>query len=194
MEDFLRLENNIIELIKEQQIKLGYRSESVHLYYPMASLNRLMKKQWDEQQMAKKLNEFCSQVEKKLGKLKITKNGDRFCFIVPPQGADYVHKNLSKQDFLVHFIHTISKQNCSLKDILAVFFEYSDQVQIEKMTNEEFDYLVYFEDGKPNDYRYCITVEEHHILYHRFTIEDYNDFGFSIGEKLDSKQQKELMG
>ena len=79
MEDFLRLENNIIELIKEQQIKLGYRSESVHLYYPMASLNRLMKKQWDEQQMAKKLNEFCSQVEKKLGKLKITKNGDRLC-------------------------------------------------------------------------------------------------------------------
>ena len=38
--DFTRLEKNIIEVIQEEQIKLGYRSELIRLYYPITSLNR----------------------------------------------------------------------------------------------------------------------------------------------------------
>jgi len=34
------------------------------------------------------------------------------------------------------------------------------------------------EDGKPDDYRYCVVVEGNHVTYHRYTPEDYNDFGF----------------
>jgi hypothetical protein len=44
------------------------------------------------------------------------------------------------------------------------------------MTGEDFDYLVYFEDGRPDAFRYCLTQEGHHIIYHRFTADDYNDF------------------
>ena len=33
--DFTRLEKNIIEVIQEEQIKLGYRSELIRLYYPI---------------------------------------------------------------------------------------------------------------------------------------------------------------
>ena len=35
---FSKLETNLIDMIKEEQIKLGYREETVRLYYP-ASLS-----------------------------------------------------------------------------------------------------------------------------------------------------------
>ena len=37
-----QLIENMIDQIKEAQIKLGYARESVRLYYPVESLNRLM--------------------------------------------------------------------------------------------------------------------------------------------------------
>ena len=33
-----------------------------------------------------------------------------------------------------------------------------------------------FKNGVPDDYRYCLTDEGCHIIYHRFTAEDYFDF------------------
>lgn len=47
-----------------------------------------------------------------------------------------------------------------------------------KTTGTGFDYLVYFEDGIPDDYRYCLSLEGEHMIYHKFTPEDYEDFGF----------------
>lgn len=38
--------------------------------------------------------------------------------------------------------------------------------------------IVYFEDGIPDDYRYCLSLEGEHMIYHKFTPEDYEDFGF----------------
>lgn len=58
------------------------------------------------------------------------------------------------------------------------FHKYSDHVHVEKVSHGEFDYLVYFEDGKPDSFRYCITDEGCHMIYHRFTVEDYEEFGF----------------
>ena len=34
-----RLENSIIDVIKEEQAKLGYRKEEIRLYYPLSSLD-----------------------------------------------------------------------------------------------------------------------------------------------------------
>lgn len=41
--DYNSLENNIIDVIKEEQIKLGYQQETIRLYYPMESINNLLK-------------------------------------------------------------------------------------------------------------------------------------------------------
>jgi len=61
---------------------------------------------------------------------------------------------------------------------MDVFHAYSDHVHMEKTTGTGFDYLVYFEDGIPDDYRYCLSLEGEHMIYHKFTPEDYEDFGF----------------
>ena len=36
---YSKLERNLIDLMKEEQAKLGYRKEAVRLYYPLSSLN-----------------------------------------------------------------------------------------------------------------------------------------------------------
>lgn len=175
---FEMLENNIIDMIEEQQLKLGYLDETVRLYYPLSSLNRFLNTEDDEDMMTKHLERFANEVEDRLGKIDISHKKDRFCVAVPPIGAKYVHDRLNTDGFLARFIATVGKHGCTLDDVFAVFHAYSDCVHIEKVDNGEFDYLVYFEDGKPDDYRYCITNEMCHVIYHRYTKADYEDFGF----------------
>ena len=150
--NFKKLENNLLDMIQEQQVKIGYMSGVTRFYYPLQSLNRL------------------------LGTAS-SKNG-RFCITLPPQASDYVHENRKPSEFLVRFIGTVARHGCTLDEVMDVFHAYSDHVHVEKTTGTGFDYLVYFEDGIPDDYRYCLSLEGEHMIYHKFTPEDYEDFGF----------------
>jgi len=87
-----------------------------------------------------------------------------------------VHEHTNGSEFIASFIETIGKHGCTIDELLQQFHRYSDHVHVERTTHGEFDYLVYFEDGVPDDYRYCITDEGCHLIYHRFTPEDYEDF------------------
>ena len=177
--DFEKLKQNMIDMIAEQQIKLGYRKETVHLYYPLLSLNRILSSSLTTEEMRSVLSEFCSYVEELFGKVHFSDIQDRFCFDLPPETGLYVHEHLDDRSFLSDFIQTIGSHDCSLDELLQVFHRYSDSVHFEKMDHNEFDYVIYFEDGIPDDYRYCITDEGCHLIYHRFTLDDYEDFLFS---------------
>ena len=58
----------------------------------------------------------------------------------------------------------------------------------ERRMTEEFDLLLYFPDGKPDSYYYCLKQEGEHVLYHRFTREDYLSFGFEE-EQAETERQ-----
>jgi hypothetical protein len=176
--DYSRLIKNISEVIKEGQIKLGYRKETIRLYYPLKSLNRFLQTDYDILQMQEALKGFCKEVEGQFGEVVITNEAERFCFRLSPQASEYIHVNMGDGGFIQDFVHTVSKHGITMDEVFAQFHKYSDCVHIEKVSHGEFDYLVYFEDGKPDDFRYCLTDEGCHIIYHRFTIEDYEDFCF----------------
>ncbi|MBQ9886714.1 MAG: DUF3877 family protein [Lachnospiraceae bacterium] len=176
--NFNRLEQNIIDVMTEQQLKLGYRSEVVRLYYPLLSLNRFLGTEYDAVQMKAALDEFCEYASERLGRITITNKKDRFCFVMPPQAGDYVHEHADENGFLYELIKQVEKHGVTINDVLDIFKKYSDEVHFEQVDNGEFDYLVYFEDGRPDDFRYCITDEGAHVIYHRYTKEDYEDFGF----------------
>lgn len=176
--DYSRLEKNIMDVIQEEQVKLGYRSEAVRLYYPLQSLNRFLGTNYDIREMKEELNLFTQSVKDRLGQIEVSNQKDRFCFLLPPQISDYVHEHMEDTDFIYEFVNTVSKHGITIDDVLAVFYKHSDKVHVEKITQGEFDYLVYFEDGIPDEFRYCITDEGCHIIYHRFTPDDYNDFQF----------------
>lgn len=185
MADFERLKNNIIDMLVEQQLKLGYMSESVALYYPIESLQGLLDVSCDELELKQLLATFSSNTHPILGGVTFSNNKDRFCLRIPPQGGAYVHKMMANQKddkyhFLDDFLQTISKHNLAIEDITEVFVRYSKCVVVKQVIDDDFDYLIYFEDGKPDDYRYCIKYEGEHATYHRFTESDFNKLGFNV--------------
>lgn len=176
--DYTKLERNLTDMIAEEQLKLGYRREAVRLYYPLASLNRLLDTECDGVHMRQMLMGFCSAMEETYGEIGVTVENDRFCFTMPPKGSAYIHAHQPEHSFLADFINKVREHGCRVEDVFQIFRSYSDHVHIEQIDNGEFDYLVYFEDGKPDTFLYCLTLEPEHIIYHRFTREDYEGFEF----------------
>ena len=48
---FERLYKNLIDIIKEEQAKLGFRREAIRLYYPLSSLNHFFETEYSEEEM-----------------------------------------------------------------------------------------------------------------------------------------------
>lgn len=178
--DFSALENNIIDVIKEEQIKLGYRSETIRLYYPMESINNLLGTDYSLTELTGILDQFCVYVNTRLGNMTYSNKDMRFCLTIPPDGVTYIHEKIDDRYFLREFIEKISSHNCTLDEILEVFHRYSDNIICKEINNEEFDYLIYFKDENPDSYMYCLKFEDCHVIYHRFTKEDYENFNFEI--------------
>jgi hypothetical protein len=164
--------------MKEEQIKLGYRKEVVRLYYPIVSLNRFLGASLGIEEMKKALREFCDSVQNRLGKIEVSNVEERFCFCLSPEVSEYIDTHTPHEGFLYDFIETVSRHGVTMEEVIDQFRKYSDCVHIERVTHGEFDFLIYFEDGQPDSFRYCLTDEGCHIIYHRFTIDDYNDFHF----------------
>lgn len=129
--------------------------------------------------MQAELELFSQSMDDKLGFIEISHENERFCLLLPPQASDYVRTHTNDTEFIHDFINTVSKHGVTIEEVLEQFYKHSDNVHVEKVAHGEFDYLVYFEDGKPDEFRYCITSECCHIIYHRFTKEDYFDFHFA---------------
>ena len=175
---FDALKKSMIDAIEEGQLKLGYRDETIRLYYPLESLCALTGKKLDAAQMMRELEAFFTEDEAELGKIEISRRGYRFCLAVGPKGAAWVHAHTNPNGFLAAFIAAIGRHGCTMDELLAVFNRYGDRVHVEELHNGEFDWLISFEDGQPDAYRYCIADEGCHLTYHRFTKEDYEAFGF----------------
>ena len=173
---FERLKQHICDMILEQQLKLGYREETIRMYYLMPSLNRLLETHADVQSMRQLLQGFASYVTDDFGEVGFTflKDG-RIGFVLPPQAGAYVKQKEQgrKALFLKDFLAVISRHDVGLDAVEEVFHKYSDKVHAEDLAHEDFDRLIYFEDGVPDDYRYCITQEGPHLSYHRFTEDDF---------------------
>ena len=105
-----------------------------------------------------------------------TENG--FRLDVPAKGVDYVNSIFDDNDFLVRFINEVRNPKATIDSIVAVFESFSDNVVVKKINTDEFDYLIYFADGKPDEFWYCIDTEDLGMTYHRFMKDDYLDFNF----------------
>ena len=172
------LSQSLFDAIEEGQLKLGYRREAIRLYYPLASLNALLGSAHDRAQMADALRAFAAAHRDVFGEIAVSSRGDRFCLTVPPEGVAYVHSRADEHGFLAEFLRAISRHGATIDDVLAVFTRHSRHVVFKPLSGGEFDYLLYFEDGVPDAYRYCIAKEPCHLTYHRFTKADYDAFGF----------------
>lgn len=173
--DYEALKKNIMNMLEEQQEKLGYQKETVRLYYPLESLNHLLGTQADGTEMRKLLKEFRGNA-KELGGLRFSDKGNRFCILVPPEGTEYVHRTLPENLFLRGLISLVRTHGCTLEQVREYFAACGRKTQERRMA-EEFDLLIYFPDQEPDGYYYCLKQENGHVMYHRFTKEDYLSLG-----------------
>jgi 2-hydroxy-3-keto-5-methylthiopentenyl-1-phosphate phosphatase len=111
--DYKALENNIIDVIKEEQIKLGYKSETIRLYYPMESVNHLLKTELSAEGLLRELKSFRDYVKERLGDIEYSNKETRFCIVIPPKGVTYVHEEAEDRHFLKEFIEKISEHGCT---------------------------------------------------------------------------------
>ena len=181
-----RLEKSLIDLVKEEQAKLGYRKEMIRLYYPLSSLNHFMETNADSEEMQELLADFPKAAEDIFGEVGITHVKDSFCFALSEKASEYVHENMKPNEFIKELVELVAKHGCTMEDIEVLFRSHSDKIVAEPMDNGEFDRMIRFEEGE-DKYYYCFKDEGCHIIYHRFLPEDYADFDFKPDKKIRNR-------
>lgn len=166
-----KLEQIVIDMVKEQQIKLGYVKETVRLYFPADSFYAVAGNKKEEE--IKK--EFYSYVIDRLGEVSIDKLGERFCVVIPPKGSEFIHLYIPENKFLVDLIHIFREHDKTIEDVKQVFSKYSDNYICKEQEGEEFDYLLYFLDKQIDEYYYCVKFDGNHGSYHRFNEYDFQN-------------------
>lgn len=204
--DYSNLERSLIDVIKEEQAKLGYYREDIRLYYSLSSLNHFLGMDVNADKMQKILEGTGENIDEtrnivegkeagsataepivagmnatlsdKLGMVEVSHRGDRFCFHILPEGVEYVHENTKENEFIRELVNLVAKHGCTINQIYELFTARSDRVGREKMDNGEFDERIWFQDDADDPYYYCFKQEGGHMIYHRFLPEDYEDFEF----------------
>ena len=88
--NYTKLTNNLIDLVKEEQAKLGYRKEAIRLYYPLSSLQHILGTTDSAEQLTEKLQKEADFAKDSLGTLDISCQNDRFCIGIPAVGSEWV--------------------------------------------------------------------------------------------------------
>ncbi len=172
--NYERLKENISDMISEEQAKLGYMKESIRLYYPLSSLCNILEIKTDIEGMLKELSGFSAYIKDQLGEVEISHKKDRFCFLMSPRAAEYIHLNKKENDFIYKLIELAAAHGTTMQQIEELFRTQNDECIIENINTDDFDVLIRFRNSK-DKYYYCFKDEGAHIIYHRFLPEDYND-------------------
>lgn len=169
-----KLLKHITDSIVEQQLKLGYEKETVRLYYPFASLTHLVDSDCQTtEELNDLLDQFCEEAASTLGKVTYSHKGDRYEISIPPQGSEYIHQTNHHHPFLADLISLVSSHQCTKESVISLFNKYSSNVCHKDFDGEDFDFVIYFTDHKIDDDYYCFKNEAGHLIYHRFSAQDY---------------------
>ncbi|MBE5960164.1 MAG: hypothetical protein E7256_02060 [Lachnospiraceae bacterium] len=173
MEQYKSLEQNIMQTVYEWQVKIGYAKESMNVYFMKDSLCYYCG-EIEKDELREWLSGFKEFVKERLGEIKVSGDGKRFCIGVPESGTAYIKEHMEGNTFLSALVEAIKRPDCTMEDIKQIFASLSKDFVCEKIEGGEFDYVLYYNDPLLDPFRYCFTVHSHGIYYHRFTSYDYN--------------------
>ncbi|MDO4491004.1 MAG: DUF3877 family protein [Lachnospiraceae bacterium] len=168
----MNLEKNLIDNILETEIKLGHADMAITFYYPVISLLELL--DCTEQQLDAAIGSFQEAVKETLGPVKIQELANekgRFSVRVSAKGVNWVHSNFHPTEFMKQFVAEIQKSGITLGDIVTLFHSFSQDVEVKKVSEEEWS--VSFADEAVDPYVYHIEKNFFGLEYHRFTKEAY---------------------
>ena len=170
---------NIIDQIKEAQIKLGYIKEKMRFYYPLSSVNSMLCTEFDDiNKLIYELQRTGEFEKTEIGRLSFSAHEDRLEIGVSSDGVEYVYEKIETPKFFADIINLFAtKHNCTIEEICGIFEVYDKNYICKKMPSDsDFDLVVYFSNKKIDEYYYCIKLEMGHTVYHRFMETDYKEF------------------
>ena len=180
--NFTRLEKDITENVREAQQKLGFEHRPLHLNYINSTLCHLLGTKLSDQELAEIFPELSAFTAERLGNITASPIKDGLCLTIPAEGTEWVYSTTTGNEFICALVEKARSAHENIGSFLEVFYSFAgkDNVEVREVSNDEFDLLVYFRSGVPNNYRYCINTEpfpngHFHITYHRFIPEDYED-------------------
>ncbi len=170
-----RLIKNILDQVKEAQLKLGFARETVRLYYPVSSLNQLLQTNAETAEELAELLKLADLFRELPGDAEFSTHGGRLEISVSPETVCYVHEQVAEPAFLKAMIQLFAAHHAADRTALSELFgRFSEDYVLEEMPEgSDFDYVMYFPDKDPDEYYYCIKEEMGHTIYHRFMEEDY---------------------
>lgn len=175
--DMPKLLEDLSATVQEMLMKLDVPAMTLSLNYPLSTLNRLLGTELAQADMLSALADVFEQQQAQYGLLTAHDAEEGLLRLtVPREGAAHMLSCGAGADFLRDLIAAV-KGHASMEDVIAVFRKHG-KAHAERIDNPEFDWLVYFEDGLPDEYRYCLSQHGAHVSYHRFAKEDYEAFGF----------------
>ena len=170
--NFESLLKNILYVLGESQMKIGYTENAASLNYPPASLARLLEA--EEAQLGQALEDFADFAEPTLGRVTVSVYDGQYCLTIPAQGVRYVHENVPENPFLRELIDTVMEHKAhGIEEIRELFSRYSDNVVCEEVDGDGYDHVLYFSDGQPDAFIYLFETAFGHVSYHRMTKADY---------------------
>lgn len=172
----MRLEQHIVDTLKEWQMKLGGGDNHVRLYYPLDSLCGYL-----GLSMHSSMNEVLAETEKYLhkhapylGELVVSESNGRICIEIPEEGCTYVQENVPLSAFLAGFLEALKQNSMSvLREYFADFAAQHGGTVREDIDDEDGDTVFYFEPETIEPYVYCVNDDILGITYHRFARADY---------------------
>lgn len=173
--NFFMLEQNITNTIYEGLLKIGYRNnENFSIFYDLDLLNYLLNTDFKtNNECYIYLENFCHEVEPRLGLLTISVEKKRFKFTVTKDGINNIYNLYEKDNYLKHLIDLVKTHNFTLEDVLHIFKESSHEFVCEDSLNDEFQHVIYFEDSTFDPFRYCFSFDQMGGYYHRLLDYDY---------------------
>lgn len=177
------LERQLIDTIKEWQIKIGYQKGHMRLYYPADSLKRMLKLPQDTsiRGLDAALQTFSETTAERLGRINISSKEGRYCLDISEKGCEYIADQIPEPEFLKQFLHTITFPGNTLAQVRSCFSRAASEAGVTYLEKDEehggLGHVFYFPDGDPDEYVYCVEEDDFGLTYHRFTREDY-DLGF----------------
>lgn len=172
--NFEALFENLIYVLGESQMKIGYTDNAASLNYPSASLARLLGTEQDDVLLHRALEEFSLYAELILGRITVSVYEGQYCLTIPSKGVRYVHENIKESPFLRELIDGVMQHRLkNINEVLALFCRYSDKVVCKKTEGDGYDHVLYFADNQPDSFIYLFETAFDHISYHRMTKADY---------------------
>lgn len=171
---------NVTDQVKEIQLKLGFVREVIRLYYPWESLGRLLAVDVSSgDELLDALQKEKGFANARLGPIGFSGAKERIEVCIPAEGVAYVHEQTEDPAFLAGLIHLFrERHDLGIEEVCAYFAQAGEDFVCRQMEpGGDFDYVLYFADGEPDAWVYCLKMEMGHTTYHRFSREDWAGMG-----------------